>query len=662
MSVFRARRLRAARLVVPVFASLAWSGAAAGQACPCLGDLDGSGVVDGADLATFLGAWGSCGDCSTCTADLTGDCVVNGADLAILLGGWGACTAIPANDLCANATVVTLFTGSANPFCTQNAGTDGPVIANCSTPPFSELTGDVWFRVTMPLSGVAQFGVCGDFDVRMAIYGPNTAGACACPSGSLGGPLLGCATTAVYPSCPTGAAMLVEVVAGQCYTVRIGGAPGQSGSGNLDINFFVPPCSIASSTSLTASGLEASTEFGLDVDLSGDVGIASAIFDDLLFGITNAGSARVYRYDGVSWNPEQSLFGPSPFSTQRFGVSVAAAGNRIVVGSGDVSPDCVADPECDTGAAFLFEYDGKSWEFVKELLPSGGSAADKFGARVDVDGTRVVVAAWDDTNANGTRAGAAYVYERFLLVGNPLWIQTAKLLASDGADFDIFGSDVAVAGSSAIVGARGAGVGGAAYFFDDAPGGWVEVAKVAPASLAAGAWFGYSVAISGNIAVVGSPQFNTTGSGRAYVYERFEGFGWLLTATLAAFDGSAGDSFGARVSIEGTQILIGAPNDDAGRGAAYLFWRVSGGWAQRAKLVANNGLAGDGFGAGVAIGNGLGLVGAYFDDVGLLVDRGSVYRFNGLSDCTGNAVADACDIAAGLPDSDGDGVPDICEP
>jgi len=52
-------------------------------------DLDGNGMVNGADLAILLGAWGDCGDCGSCPADLDGDCVVGGADLAVLLGAWG---------------------------------------------------------------------------------------------------------------------------------------------------------------------------------------------------------------------------------------------------------------------------------------------------------------------------------------------------------------------------------------------------------------------------------------------------------------------------------------------------------------------------------------------------------------------------------------------
>jgi len=54
-----------------------------------LGDLNGDGVVDGADLLILLGAWGKCADPADCPADLNGDGVVDGADLLILLGNWG---------------------------------------------------------------------------------------------------------------------------------------------------------------------------------------------------------------------------------------------------------------------------------------------------------------------------------------------------------------------------------------------------------------------------------------------------------------------------------------------------------------------------------------------------------------------------------------------
>jgi FG-GAP repeat len=396
--------------------------------------------------------------------------------------------------------------------------------------------------------------------------------------------------------------------------------------------------------------------------MRGDVGVSGAIFDDLLFGGSSAGSARVYRYIGNTWTPEQSLFSPEPFPSQRFGVTVATSGDWIAVGAGDAESGCGADPDCDTGKVYLYEYNGSSWAYDQSLLPQAGfgSPEDQFGRRLDIDGTRTVVAATEDDNANGIRAGAAYVFERITLFGSTFWTQTAKLLASDGDDFDTFGSDVGVSGTWAIVGADSDESGGSAYLFEDTGGAWPQKQKLHPAGLPASSDFGYAVAIDGDVAVIGAPDFGT-GTGKVYVYENFGGLGWLLTATLAAHDGSVGDSFGASVSIAGDQVIVGAPTN-LGRGAAYLFWRVNGGWVERAKLVAGDGAANDSFGGSVAIDSGLGLVGAYFDNIGLLSDVGSVYRFNGLFDCTANGVAEACDIANGLPDSDADGIPNICEP
>ena len=52
---------------------------------PVPGDLNGDGIVDGADLGIMLGAWG---ECDGCDADLNGDGTVDGGDLGVLLGNW----------------------------------------------------------------------------------------------------------------------------------------------------------------------------------------------------------------------------------------------------------------------------------------------------------------------------------------------------------------------------------------------------------------------------------------------------------------------------------------------------------------------------------------------------------------------------------------------
>jgi hypothetical protein len=59
------------------------------QVCQCVGDLDGNGVVNSADLTAILGAWGPCP--GPCPADINGDGVVDPVDLTAVLSGFGEC-------------------------------------------------------------------------------------------------------------------------------------------------------------------------------------------------------------------------------------------------------------------------------------------------------------------------------------------------------------------------------------------------------------------------------------------------------------------------------------------------------------------------------------------------------------------------------------------
>ncbi len=399
-------------------------------------------------------------------------------------------------------------------------------------------------------------------------------------------------------------------------------------------------------------------------DVTRNTAVATAFYDDVLFGPANAGSARIHGWNGSGWTATQTLLSPAPFNGERFGLDSAIRGNWIIVGAGAKDPACEADPNCDTGSAFVYRFDGGSWVFDQKLLPTGGSSLDSFGVRVDIDGNRAIVGAGDDTNANGSGAGAAYVYGFNPLLGGN-WFQSAKLLAPVGMAGDRFGADVGVSGVWAIVGSDSAdGPGetnaGRADMFRNGSGGWTHEATLVPDALIASSRMGRAVAIDGSVAVIGAPG-NSNAPGAAYVYELVDGLNWTLIATLTAHDGANGDSFGSAVAVRGDQILVGASGDDGARGGAYLFWRVHGGWVQRAKLTAADGVASDVF-SRVAIDNGRGLVGAYLDDTGSLTDVGSVYVFKGLGDCNGNVVVDACDIAAGMPDTDADGIPDMCEP
>jgi hypothetical protein len=158
------------------------------------------------------------------------------------------------------------------------------------------------------------------------------------------------------------------------------------------------------------------------------------------------------------------------------------------------------------------------------------------------------------------------------------WTERAKLLASDGAAGDEFGF-VSISGSRAIVGAvyksQCGTQSGAAYIYQDSGSGWVQVAKLTASDCAGGDFFGHSVCISGNTAIVGArgDDDKGSGSGSAYIFQD-TGSGWAQVAKLTASDGAAGDEFGWVVSISDNTALVGAwKNADNGTwsGSAYIF-------------------------------------------------------------------------------------------
>ena len=147
---------------------------------------------------------------------------------------------------------------------------------------------------------------------------------------------------------------------------------------------------------------------------------------------------------------------------------------------------------------------------------------------------------------------------------------------------------------------------------------------------AAGDYFGWSVSLSGDSALIGADGDDDQGesSGSAYVFTR-TGSNWTQQAKLLAPNGTAYDSFGWCISLSGDIALIGAPfDDDKGdqSGSAYVFNRTGSNWTQQAKLLASDGTVADRFGWRLSLSNDTALFGVKWDgDNG--VDSGSVYVF-----------------------------------
>ena len=327
--------------------------------------------------------------------------------------------------------------------------------------------------------------------------------------------------------------------------------------------------------------------FGGSVAISGDVVVVGAYEDDDRG--TDSGSAYVFEKPDTGWsgtvNESVKLLATDGAGGDRFGWSVAISGDAVAVGA-------YADDHqgADSGSAYVFEKPVAGWsETVDQsakLVASDGELFDYFGNSVAVSGDTVIVGAYYDDD-KGSASGSAYAFEKPEGGWSGTLWESAKLLATDGYAGDRFGWSVAISGDTAVVGAWGdAYWSGSAYLFEQ-PGGWLgaleESAKLTSSDVSAGDRFGWSVALSGDTVVVGASEDGDNGrfSGSAYVFEK-PVTGWPATMEESAkwlpSDGAAYDYFGGSVAISGDNVVAGAWGDDSLAGSAYVFEKPVTGW------------------------------------------------------------------------------------
>ena len=404
-------------------------------------------------------------------------------------------------------------------------------------------------------------------------------------------------------------------------------------------NFFQETSLIISQkVKLVASDAQAEDNFGISVAVAGDLAIVGAYTEN-----NSAGAAYLFgRNTGGSnaWGQIKKLIPSDTISFANFGFSVAIAGNVAVVGAREKA----IGGTNSAGAAYIFErnYGGaNSWGEVKKLIASDAQAYDYFGISVAVAENVAVVGAYGEAEG-GWDAGAAYVFERNS--GGPnAWGEIKKLIASDADEYDYFGWSVAMADEVAVIGAftesSGGIAAGAAYVFEQNAGGanaWGEVKKLTASDAQANDYFGHSVAVEGNVAVIGAYKETEGGfdSGAAYVFEKITNGGsnnWAEIKKLTASDAQNNDCFGWSVSVTGDVAVIGAYGVGPNTGAAYVFQRNAGGsnfWGETKKVTASDAQAGDSFGGSVAIAGDVIIVGAAGEDAGGTNNTGAAYLFN----------------------------------
>ncbi|MCH8153406.1 MAG: FG-GAP repeat protein, partial [Planctomycetes bacterium] len=274
---------------------------------------------------------------------------------------------------------------------------------------------------------------------------------------------------------------------------------------------------------LTASDGAFQDFFGNSVSISGEVVVVGAVKDD--DNGDRSGSAYVFVKPPGGWvdmTQTAKLTASDGALFDEFGISVSISGDVAVVGA--YRDD---DNGQDSGSAYVFVQPPGGWVDMSQtakLTASDGAFDDRFGISVSISGDVIVVGA-QFGDGIVVDSGSAYVFQK--PVGG--WVnmtQTAKLTASDGAINDEFGRSVSISGDVAVVGAQSdndnGSFSGSAYVFQKPPGGWMnmtETAKLIASDGAASDFFG-SVSISGEVVVVGASRDDDNGenSGSSYVY------------------------------------------------------------------------------------------------------------------------------------------------
>jgi uncharacterized protein (TIGR03437 family) len=299
------------------------------------------------------------------------------------------------------------------------------------------------------------------------------------------------------------------------------------------------------------------------------------------------GAAWIFTPQGILWWQEgPKLVGTAAVGSSGQGSSVALStdGNTALVGG---------PLDNRAGGGWVFVRSGYTWAQQGSKLIGDGAHAAWLGDAVGLsgDGTTAILGAWGENGG----VGEVFLYTRF---GAAWSLQGSPLSGTPSSGFPMQGATTAIStdGSTIIVGAPGDGRSrGAAWIFVKSGSGWTQQgAKLAGTGAAGGPGFqGAAVAISadGNTAIVGAPADNG-GTGAAWIYARSSGI-WAQQGQKLVGTGTVGDAGqGASVAIsaDGNTVLIGGSNDNGLIGAAWAFTRSGGTWTQQgSKLVGSNG-------------------------------------------------------------------------
>jgi hypothetical protein len=332
----------------------------------------------------------------------------------------------------------------------------------------------------------------------------------------------------------------------------------------------------------------------------------------------NAGAVYVYKRTGVTWAQEAYIKASNADLSDRFGFSLAIAGDTLAVGVYGEDSNAVGvtngpssstdDSAIQSGAVFVYKRTGVTWAQEAYIKASNADTLDRFGCAVALNGDTLAVGSCNESSQQTTitngatassdnsllEAGAVYVYKR----SGVNWAQEAYIKAANAAAADHFGYNVDINGDTLAVSTINqssadktithgtnasndvsAADSGAVYVYQRTGVNWTQQAFIKASNAGAGDQFGFSISLTNNLLAITSPYEDSSGftvengatsidndkatdSGAVYLYSR-TGATWSPISYLKAVNSYANLQFGTSVAIDGNTITTGSAYENS---------------------------------------------------------------------------------------------------
>jgi hypothetical protein len=368
-------------------------------------------------------------------------------------------------------------------------------------------------------------------------------------------------------------------------------------------------------------------QFGYSVDISEETLVIGAPYDNHSNIIENSGAAYVFIKNGSLWTQQQKITASDQTRNAEFGWAVKIYRDTIVVSARRMNNQ----GSSSEGAVYIFSRNAGVWTEDQKLIASDHDDFDYFGQSLSLFVDTIVVGA-PGNDDGGSSSGSAYIFKKDS--STSIWSEQQKITANDVVASDSFGSAVGVYGDTAMVWSRfdddNGYLSGSVYVFEEENSYWSQTQKIIASDGDTEDYFGQSISIHEDTAVIGAPYDDDTGtsSGSVYVFNKVNGV-WTEGQKISASDTTENDRFGIDLDLLDDSLVIAANGDDENgfnSGSAYVFINNGSTWIEQQKLIPSDGQATDLFGFSAALSENYFLIGARYEDENG-IDAGSAYIF-----------------------------------